>query len=216
MRRGASVDVERSGFAEASLTLDSLVLIPPKESADVLHDVAIPLTDGLRDLQPGRRQEEGMATTRDALPGWRSKAEFWPTERPDHAAELARRAALGGFKIVAAAGGDGTIHEVANGALQAGRPEVCLAVLPLGSADDYAYSLAHDRDESRPVPNGPRLVDVGVVRIDGVPDHFFVCCLGFGFGPRVTMESQRIRGLPWNPGLDSQRSNLRMNRLLSP
>ena len=48
-----------------------------------------------------------------------------------------------GFGIVAAAGGDGTVHEVANGVLQAGRPEVCFAVVPLGSADDYAHSLAY-------------------------------------------------------------------------
>ena len=25
-------------------------------------------------------------------------------------------------------------------------PDVCFAVLPLGSADDYAYSLRHDRN----------------------------------------------------------------------
>jgi len=33
------------------------------------------------------------------------------------------------------------------------------------------------------------------VRIDGGPEHFFVCCLGLGFGPCVTMESRRIRRL---------------------
>jgi diacylglycerol kinase family enzyme len=146
-------------------------------------------------FNPAAGKKRGWQRLEAALPGWRSKAEFWPTERPGHAVELARRAALGGFEIVAAAGGDGTVHEVANGLLQAGRPEVCLAVLPLGSADDYAYSLAHDRDESRPDPGGTRLVDAGVVRIDGRAEHFFVCCLGLGFGPCVTMESQRIRRL---------------------
>ena len=40
--------------------------------------------------------------------------------------------------IVAAAGGDGTVHEVANGVLQAAGPKSCFAVIPLGSADDYA------------------------------------------------------------------------------
>jgi len=137
----------------------------------------------------GRQRLEAISA------GWRSKAEFWPTERPGHAVELARRASLSGFGIVAAAGGDGTVHEVANGVLQAGRTEVCLAVLPLGSADDYAHSLGHDHDDSRSDPTGGRLVDVGVVRTDRGAERFFVCCLGLGFGPCVTIESQRIRWL---------------------
>ena len=136
-----------------------------------------------------RQRLEAMA------PGWRAKVEFWPTERPGHAVELARRASLSGFGIVAAAGGDGTVHEVANGVLQAGCPEVCLAVLPLGSADDYAYSLRHDHDDAHRAPARGRWVDVGIVRTDRGTEHFFVCCLGLGFGPCVTLESQRIRWL---------------------
>ena len=77
--------------------------------------------------------------------GWLSNAELWPTERRGHAEELARRAAASGFGIVAAAGGDGTVHEVANGVLKAGRPEVCFAVIPLGSADDYACTASRIR-----------------------------------------------------------------------
>ncbi len=146
-------------------------------------------------FNPAAGKKRGWQRLEAALPGWRSKAELQPTERPGHAVELARCAALDGFEIVVAAGGDGTVHEVANGLLQAGRPEACLAVLPLGSADDYAYSLAHDRDDSGPDPTGHRLVDVGVVRIDGRAEHFFVCCLGLGFGPCVTMESRRLRRL---------------------
>ena len=123
--------------------------------------------------------------------GWRSRAEFWPTEKPGHAVDLARRASDDGFEIVAAAGGDGTVHEVANGLLQAGRPEVCFAVLPLGSADDYAYSLKRDRDD-RPGQPRDQLVDVGVLRTDRGEDRFFVCCLGLGFGPCVTIESREV------------------------
>ena len=71
-----------------------------------------------------------------------SRAEFWPTKRAGHAEELARDASLKGFSVVAAAGGDGTVHEVANGLLRAGRPEVEFAVLPLGSANDYGTRSA--------------------------------------------------------------------------
>jgi diacylglycerol kinase family enzyme len=128
---------------------------------------------------------------------WRSQAEFWPTERPGHAVELARSACSSGFGIVAAAGGDGTVHEVANGLLQAGCPNVCLAVLPLGSADDYANSLENGHDDPRFDPAQERLVDVGVVRADRGIERFFVCCLGLGFGPCVTIESQQV---PWLQG----------------
>src|SRR5262245_29633172 len=68
-------------------------------------------------------------------------AEFLPTRGPGHAEELALAAARVGVPLVGAAGGDGTIHEVANGLLRAERPEAALAVYPLGSANDYAHSL---------------------------------------------------------------------------
>jgi diacylglycerol kinase (ATP) len=127
--------------------------------------------------------------------GWLSKAELWPTERPGHAVELARRASLSGFGTVAAAGGDGTVHEVANGLLQAGRPDVCFAVVPLGSADDYAHSLAYHHNGSSDDLTLGRLVDVGRVRTGQGAERFFVCCLGLGFGACVTLESRRIRRL---------------------
>ena len=120
-------------------------------------------------------------------------AEFRPTCRPGHATDLAREAALEGFEIVVAAGGDGTVHEVANGLLLAGAAHTKFAVLPLGSANDYAYSLEHDLGPSN---NGEaRLVDVGFVRDERGREKFFLCCLGLGFSGMVTLESRRIRGL---------------------
>jgi diacylglycerol kinase (ATP) len=129
------------------------------------------------------------------VPSWRSKVELWPTERPGHAVELGRSASERGFGIVAAAGGDGTVHEVANGVLLAGRPDVCLAVLPLGSADDYAYTLTQDHDGAPDERVRERRVDVGLIRTDQGVERFFVCCLGLGFGPCVTVESRRVRWL---------------------
>ena len=70
--------------------------------------------------------------------------------------DLGRCASERGFGIIAAAGGDGTVHEVANGVLQAGRTDVCFAVVPLGSADDYAYTLRQDHAGSADDPGGWR------------------------------------------------------------
>src|SRR5262249_21471906 len=72
---------------------------------------------------------------------WGRRLELRPTTGSGHAERLARQAVQEGFGVVAAAGGDGTVHEVANGILRAGRPEVVFSIVPLGSANDYAYSL---------------------------------------------------------------------------
>jgi diacylglycerol kinase (ATP) len=53
-------------------------------------------------------------------------------------ARLARLAAEDGYQKVIAVGGDGTVHDVANGLVET---SLQLAVVPLGSANDFAYSL---------------------------------------------------------------------------
>lgn len=121
---------------------------------------------------------------------WGGRVTLMPTERPGHASELAHQAALDGFTLVVAAGGDGTVHEVANGLLDANRTDVCFGVLPIGSANDYAHSLMHDPDAT----SGERHVDVGIVRSRG-KERYFVCCLGLGFNGAVTLESRKIRRL---------------------
>lgn len=122
---------------------------------------------------------------------WGDRAVFQPTDHPGHAVELAMAAARDGYRIVAAAGGDGTAHEVANGLLQAGG-HVRFGLVPIGSANDYAYSVAA---EMTPGPSGVRLVDVGRVREPGGREKFFICCLGLGLNGAVTLESRRIRWL---------------------
>jgi diacylglycerol kinase family enzyme len=126
---------------------------------------------------------------------WEARAAFWPTAAPGQAEELAGQAARAGFATVAAAGGDGTVHEVANGLLRADRPDVALAVLPSGSANDYAYSLGLDPDWWRqPEGVASRRVDVGVVRAAG-RSRYFVNGLGLGFNGLVTREARRIHRL---------------------
>ena len=65
------------------------------------------------------------------------------TERMGHAKKLAAQAQ--GYRTVIALGGDGVIHEVVNGLLaqkQDDRP--ALAVLPVGSGNDFAQTLGID------------------------------------------------------------------------
>ena len=65
------------------------------------------------------------------------------TERMGHAKELAAQAQ--GYRTVIALGGDGVIHEVVNGLMtqeEGTRP--ALAVLPVGSGNDFAQTLGID------------------------------------------------------------------------
>lgn len=140
-----------------------------------------------------RRQEELRRA-------WADRAVFWPTAAPGQAEELALQAARSGFATVAAAGGDGTVHEVGNGLLRAERSDVVLAVIPTGSANDYAASLGLEdrwwqREDSAVLPHA---VDVGVIRAPG-RSRYFINCLGLGFVGRVAQESRRIRWLKGVP-----------------
>ncbi len=124
---------------------------------------------------------------------WGPRVDFWPTDRAGHAVELAQQAALAGYRIVAAAGGDGTAHEVLNGLMHAARPEVHFGIIPIGSANDYAYSLAIG-DRNGQVP-AQRAVDVGRVRAPDGRLQYFGCNLGMGLNGAVTWESRRVRRL---------------------
>lgn len=133
-------------------------------------------------------------------PALASGVELRPTARAGHATELARRACDEGFTKVVAAGGDGTAHEVANGVLQSARRDVVFGVWPLGSANDFAYTLGMDRwwrnHEQNP-PTEALQIDVGRVTA-GDRARYFVCNLGVGFNGMVNGEARNTR---WLKGL---------------
>src|SRR5580704_4478120 len=61
-----------------------------------------------------------------------------PTQHAGEAKSLAARAVGEGYKVIIAAGGDGTINEVINGI---GTSGVALGVLPLGTVNVFAQEL---------------------------------------------------------------------------
>ena len=126
--------------------------------------------------------------------------ELVQTERAGHAVELAVQAA--DCDTVIALGGDGAVHEVANGLMRlphGERPALCL--VPAGSGNDYARTLGISdwhgasfewltRLEARPM-------DVG--RIDGVgPDgtafteHYVQTC-SFGLDAAIALGTMGLR-----------------------
>lgn len=120
------------------------------------------------------------------------------TTGPRVAGELARRAVEDGFSGVIAMGGDGTVHEVAVGLLDASatsRVDVPLIVCPVGSANDYAHSLLHEFGDAVRWPAIGAPVDVGRVHGLSPQPAWFINSVGLGFSARVTLESRRIRWL---------------------
>lgn len=101
-----------------------------------------------------------------ALQG-RYEVEAVSTEAQNHATEIGREATSGGYDVVCAFGGDGTLNEVANGL--AGT-EVPVAVLPGGSANVVCRSLGIPTDVVDATEHllgladdfRPRRVDLGV------------------------------------------------------
>jgi diacylglycerol kinase (ATP) len=74
--------------------------------------------------------------------GWRIDVQA--SQAPGHATELARRAAEDGVSLVLAAGGDGTVSQVANGLAGS---EAILAPLPVGTANALARELRLPRPQ---------------------------------------------------------------------
>jgi diacylglycerol kinase (ATP) len=72
--------------------------------------------------------------------GWRVYLQ--PTSYAGHAVELARAAAAAGHELVLAAGGDGTLGEVANGLAGS---QTIMAPLPMGTGNSFAKELKMPR-----------------------------------------------------------------------
>ena len=94
----------------------------------------------------GRRKGDVGALIRETLD--RSGVDFevlW-TQRRGHAEALAREAAETGDDLVVAAGGDGTVHEVASGLVGT---DTALGILPCGSGNGLARALGMPLDLRR-------------------------------------------------------------------
>lgn len=114
------------------------------------------------------------------------------TEYKGHAIALSRQAVQDGLDLVIAAGGDGSVNEVARGL--AGT-DTALGILPLGSGNGLARSLQIPVNLSKAleVINGFRLkkIDAGYVN-----DRLFLSNAGVGFDAMVAknFEDNRHRG----------------------
>ncbi|NLG80729.1 MAG: diacylglycerol kinase family lipid kinase [Firmicutes bacterium] len=128
-----------------------------------------------------------------ALEKGKADYDIYVTRGPGDAITAASRAVDEGYEVIAAAGGDGTTNEVANGI--AGR-EVALGVIPCGSGNDMAISLGIPKD----VEKACRVLLSGKMRerdLGRVIDRYFVNAVGVGFDATVArVASDDLRWLP--------------------
>ncbi len=146
---------------------------------------------------------------------WRAAADLRPivdryggadwagTVYPGHASEIARQAALEGYQLVVAMGGDGTAHEVINGLMQVpaeNRPR--FGIVPLGSGNDFAHSLGMHREPQAALnqifSGRTRRIDVGLFQDNLGRHEYWGNAVGIGFDATVTIRSRRfvyLRGL---------------------
>jgi diacylglycerol kinase (ATP) len=107
---------------------------------------------------------------------------------------MAREISESGSRVLIGAGGDGTLFEAVNGCMQSGGPMPNLALIPVGSGNEFAKSLgipeswedASDRIEL----GAKRKVDVGQCN-----DVYFINSLGVGLDARVADFASRYRWL---------------------
>ncbi len=156
-------------------------------------------------LNPNAGSADQMAALKEAV----AEAEeitCWETAEAEHGIELAGQALAEGYDCIAAAGGDGTINEVVNGLLQAAGPgeiEAVLGVVPLGTGNDLARTLALPEDPRDAVAlllSGARVETLDAMRVEtGGEVVYGTNAAAGGFSGQVDEVMTAERKKNWGP-----------------
>ena len=144
-------------------------------------------------LKGGRASGKRLETAVDAVRRHGHRVEVQVTSQAVGAAELSRQAVEEGIDVVVAGGGDGTVNEVVNGLFAASRePDVTMAVLPLGSANDFSRSCGIPRRNLSEAlllaaSTEPTEIDVGRVN-----QRYFLNSVIAGFGAEATFRTSEL------------------------
>jgi diacylglycerol kinase family enzyme len=134
-----------------------------------------------------------------ALQG-RFEVEAVSTEAQNHATEIGREARDGGYDIVVAFGGDGTVNEVANGLAGTSVP---LSVLPGASTNVVCRTLGIPNDVVDATEHLLRVADAFEPRgidLGRVNDRYFVFSCGIGLDASVVQRVDAKPGLKARAG----------------
>ena len=119
------------------------------------------------------------------------------TVYPGHAIDLAKQAGEGGYDMVIAMGGDGTVHEVVNGLMQISEDKrPILGVVPVGSGNDFAHGISAAQNPTEALIHAldgeASTVDLGLMTDENDRREYFDNTLGIGFGAVVTIRSHKL------------------------
>ncbi len=137
---------------------------------------------------------------RRALESTFGRVECIETTAPGTAVEQVRLAVEAGVERVVVLGGDGTLHESANGLLRAAvaeRPPI--AILPAGTGNDYAKMA---RTLGVPIGEAVRRLATGAIRrfdVGSAWGEYFLNSVGIGFDAevaRVVSRWKHFTGMP--------------------
>lgn len=141
-----------------------------------------------------------IASSLQSVISQHGNVEWAPTEYPAHATELAEEAARRRYDVVAALGGDGTVHEVVNGLMRvppARRPK--LAAVPIGSGNDFCSNVGVQTDPEiamqRVFSGESKAIDIGKLTDADGRVEYWDNTLGIGFDATVTYYSYQITRL---------------------
>ncbi len=148
---------------------------------------------------------------RDKLDGL--EPDWVETGGKEDAVEAAREWQSG---LLIVAGGDGTINDVVNGLGRAGFPEhVTLALLPSGTGNDFAATLAIPEDPEEAVAvirqSRVRTLDAARVRSGRAGEHFFINVATGGLGAQISDANDEQFKSKWGK-LSYLRASLEVSR----
>ena len=124
------------------------------------------------------------------------------TQRPGEAETYARDAIRAGCDYVIAAGGDGTLNEVINGiAAPHHVPGVCVGIVPLGTANDFARSigLPASVEDNIDILRAKQTDPIDLVRVTSDRTRYFVNVSAGGFSGLVDEKLTPEIKSTWGP-----------------
>ncbi|MDB4292844.1 diacylglycerol kinase family lipid kinase [Maribacter sp.] len=129
--------------------------------------------------------------------------QFISTLKKKHAIELAKQATENGCDYLIAVGGDGTLHEVVNGLLQANVPAnkyPTIGLLPQGSANDFARTAGINNTIEALFAliqsDSTQKIDLGKIQLQQTREtRYFINIAGVGLGAEVARNLGRSSGV---------------------
>jgi diacylglycerol kinase (ATP) len=144
------------------------------------------MTDGVVILNPAAGHPDALQQLQERVESLARGCPIRVTSQPGEAETLARAAVAQGFRRIVAAGGDGTVNQVANGLAGS---NAALGLLPLGTVNVFAMELglpAHNLERCW------EIIEAGNTRLIDLPaanGKHFVQLAGVGLDAQVVKET---------------------------